>query len=66
MNDTGSLEIDKGNPTCCLRIRGDLFLSPESMWIIHIKYYLKSFDKVTKEKERNSNYNEGLTKVTVD
>jgi hypothetical protein len=36
------------------------------MWNIHIKYYLKSFDKVTKEKERNANYNRGLTKVTVD
>jgi len=44
----------------------NLFLSPESMWIIHTKYYVKSFDKDTKEKERKSNYNKGLTKVTVD
>jgi hypothetical protein len=36
------------------------------MWIIHIKYYLKSLHKDTKEKERNPNYNKGLTKVTVD
>jgi hypothetical protein len=55
MNDTSSLESDKGNPTSCSRIRGELFLSPESMWIIHTKYFVKSFDKVAKEKERNPN-----------
>jgi hypothetical protein len=66
VNDTGSLESDKENPTSCLRIRGELFFSPESMWIIHSKYYLKFFHKVTKEKKRNLISNRGLTKVTVD
>ena len=66
MNGTSSLESDKGNPTSCLRIREDLFLSPESMWIIHIKYYVKSFMTDTKENEINPNYNKDLTKVTVD
>ncbi len=52
VNDTRSLESDEGNPTSsCLWIRGELLLSPESMWIINTKYYVKSFHKDIKEKE---------------
>ncbi len=32
------------------------------MWIIHPKCYVKSFDKDTKENEREPNENKGLTK----
>ena len=38
VNDTSSLESDKGDPTSCLRIRGELFLSPKAcgLYILNI------------------------------
>jgi hypothetical protein len=38
----------------------------ESMWIIHMIYYLKFFHQDTKEKKETRLKQKGLTKVTVD
>ncbi len=61
-NLMSSLTSDKRNPTSCFRpwqgglgvgeYLKNIFFHMWSMWIIHTKIYVTSFDKDTKEKER--------------